>query len=193
MNEALRHEIVQQHQAGLSQRAIAHALGISRKVVRNVLARLQAQRDGEAPSLPRPRRGSIIDAYEPILKELLARYPNLTVERAVQELQARGFRGRYTTVRQRVGLLRPRLAPAPVQRFETDPGLHYVKQSAMFSISAGPELWSVVPAVCFTYFRHRDSSHLRRSGAILRDGRISCDAVPACSKAFRFASRSVCT
>jgi transposase len=121
LNEALRHEIVQQHQAGLSQRAIAQALGISRKVVRNVLDRLRAQRDGQAASLPKPRRGSIIDEYEPILKELLARYPNLTVERAVQELQARGFRGRYTTVRQRVRLLRPRPAPAPVPRFETGP------------------------------------------------------------------------
>jgi transposase len=99
MNEALRHEIVQQHQAGHSQRAIAHALGISRKVVRNVLARVRAERDGQVTPLPKPRRRSIIDEYEPILKELLARYPNLTVERAVQELQARGFRGRYTTVR----------------------------------------------------------------------------------------------
>ncbi len=121
MNEALRHEIVQRRQAGLSQRAIADALGVSRKVVRNVLARWQAQRDGQAAPLPKPRRGSIIDEYEPILRELLARYPNLTVERAVQELQARGFRGRYTTVRQRVRLLRPRPAPAPVLRFETDP------------------------------------------------------------------------
>ena len=50
--------------------------------------------------MPGPRRrGSIIDEYEPILKELLARYPNLTGERALQELQARGFGGRYTTVR----------------------------------------------------------------------------------------------
>jgi transposase len=122
MNEAMRHEIMQQHQAGLSQRAIAHALGISRKVVRNVLARLQAQRNGHAASLPKPRRDSIVDPYEPILKELLARYPNLTVERALQELQARGFRGRYTTVRQRVRLLRPRAAPAPVPRFETGAG-----------------------------------------------------------------------
>jgi transposase len=121
MNEALRHEIVQQHQAGHSQRAIAHALSVSRKVVRNVLARVRAERDGQAAPLPKPRRASIIDEYEPILKELLARYPNLTVERAVQELQARGFRGRYTTVRQRVRLLRPRLAPPPVRRFETDP------------------------------------------------------------------------
>ena len=65
---------------------------------------MQAQRDGQAAPLPKPRRASIIDEYEPILKELLARYPNLTVERAVQELQARGFQGRYTTVRQRVRL-----------------------------------------------------------------------------------------
>ena len=50
MNEATRHEIVQRRQAGLSQRAIADALGLSRKVVRNVLARWRAQRD-EAPRL----------------------------------------------------------------------------------------------------------------------------------------------
>ena len=42
---------------------------------------------------------SIIDPFEPILKELLARYPNLTVERALQELQQRGFTGGYTVVR----------------------------------------------------------------------------------------------
>ena len=34
--------------------------------------------------------------FEPILKELLAKYPNLTVERALQELRARGFTGGYT-------------------------------------------------------------------------------------------------
>ena len=95
MNEALRHEIVQRHQAGLSQRAIAKAVGVSRKVVRNVLARWRAQRDGQAaPASPPRRRGSLIDEYEPVLKELLARYPDLTVERALQELQARGFPGR---------------------------------------------------------------------------------------------------
>jgi transposase len=134
MNEALRHEIVQRRQAGASQRAIAQALGVSRKVVRNVLAHWQAQRDGQATPTPKPRRGSIIDEFEPILKELLARYPNLTVERAVQELQARGFRGRYTTVRQRVRLLRPGAAPAPVPRFETDPGLQAQMDYGVYDI-----------------------------------------------------------
>jgi transposase len=123
MNEATRHEIAQRRQAGEAIRAIARALGISRGAVERALARIQAQRDGQAAPESRPRRrGGIIDEFEPILKELLARYPNLTVERAWQELQARGFRGGYTTVRQRVRLLRPRPAPAPVPRFETEPG-----------------------------------------------------------------------
>jgi transposase len=123
MTEALRHAIVQRRQSGLSMRAIAEELGISRGAVGRALARVQAQRDGRAAPSPRPRpRQSIIDPFEPILKELLAKYPNLTTERALQELQARGFPGKYTVVRQRIGLLRPRAAAPPVPRFETGPG-----------------------------------------------------------------------
>jgi transposase len=123
MNEAMRHEIVQRHQAGTSMRSIAKELGISRGAVRRALARVQAQRDGGSAPLSRPRpRPSIVDPFEPILKELLARYPNLTVERALQELRQRGFTGGYTVVRERVRLLRPRPAPAPVPRFETSAG-----------------------------------------------------------------------
>lgn len=123
MDEALRHEIVQQHQAGASLRAIAKDLGISRGAVVRALARVQAQRDGQAALLPKPRRRqSIMDAFEPLLQELLAKYPKLTAERALEELRGRGFRGSYTVVRQRVRRLRPRPAPAPVPRFETGPG-----------------------------------------------------------------------
>jgi transposase len=125
MTEEMRHEIVQRHQSGMSMRAIAEELGISRGAVARALARVQAQRDGRTAPWPGPRprpRKSIIDPFEPILKELLAKYPNLTTERALQELQARGFTGKYTVVRQRMGLLRPRTPRAPVPRFETGPG-----------------------------------------------------------------------
>ena len=121
MNEELRHEIVQRHQGGASMRSIAKDLGISRGAVVRALARLQAQREGRAALSPEPRH-SIIDPFEPILKELLGQYPNLTVERALQELQARGFTGKYTVLRQRLRLLRSRAAPAPVPRFETGTG-----------------------------------------------------------------------
>ena len=74
MNEAMRLEIVQRHQSGMSQRAIADELGISRGAVTRALARVQAQRDGPGRARARPRRAaSIIDPYEPILKELLAK------------------------------------------------------------------------------------------------------------------------
>jgi transposase len=122
MNEALRHEIVVCHQAGLSQRAIARQLGLARQTVARVLAQVQQQRAASVPLPRRRQRRSLIDDYEPILKELLARYPNLTGTRAVQELQARGFPGQYTVVRQRLRLLRSKPAPAPVLRFETGPG-----------------------------------------------------------------------
>jgi transposase len=124
MNDATKHEIVVCHQAGLSMRAIARHLGVSRATVAQVLAAVRQQRSADVPQ-PRPhprRRRSIVDDYEPILKELLARYPNLTVERALQELQARGFPGKYTVVRQCVRRLRSRPASTPVLRFETGPG-----------------------------------------------------------------------
>jgi transposase len=123
MNEAMRHAIVQRHQQGASIRAIAKELGISRGAVGRALVQVQAQRDGPTAPLHKPRRrGSILDTYEPLLRELLGRYPDLTVERALQELQARGFTGRYTIVRQRLRLLRPRASSTPVPRFETGPG-----------------------------------------------------------------------
>ena len=135
MTEALRHEIVQLHQSGMSMRAIAGRLGISRGAVSRALARVQSQRDGETATVPKPRnRGSIIDPYESVLKELLAKYPNLTVERALQELQARGFAGKYTVVRQRMRLLRPRSAPAPVPRFETEPGMQAQMDYGVYDI-----------------------------------------------------------
>src|SRR5882672_10437327 len=135
MTEELRHEIVQRRQRGMSMRAIAEELGLSRGAVARALARVQAQRDGRATPSPRPRpRISIIDPFEPILKELLAKYPNLTTERALQELRARGFTGKYTVVRQRIGLLRPRARRAPVPRFETGPGMQAQMDFGVYDI-----------------------------------------------------------
>jgi transposase len=135
MTEEMRHEIVQRRQAGASMRSIAEELGISRGAVYRALARVQAQRDGRAAPSPRARRrGSIVDSFEPILKELLAKYPNLTVERALQELRARGYAGGYTVVRERVRLLRPRPTPAPVPRFETSEGMQAQMDHGVYDI-----------------------------------------------------------
>ena len=135
MNEALRLEIVQRRQSGMSQRAIAETLAISRGAVQRALAHVQARREGHATPAPRPRpRQSIIDPFEPILRELLTKYPNITTERAVQELQARGFTGKYTVVHRRLRLLRPRAAPTPVPRFETEPGAQAQMDHGVYDI-----------------------------------------------------------
>jgi transposase len=135
MTEAMRHEIVQRRQSGLSLRAIAEELGLSRGAVYRALQRVQAQRDGQTAPAPRARkRGSIVDAFEPILKELLTKYPNLTVERAWQELRARGYTGGYTVLRQRVRLLRPRPALQPVPRFETSEGMQAQMDHGVYDI-----------------------------------------------------------
>lgn len=85
MTEATRHEIVQRQQTGMSVRAIARELGLTRGAVTRALARVQAQRDRPSPPLPQPRRrGSIVDPFEPLLKELLAKYPNLFAATARQ-------------------------------------------------------------------------------------------------------------
>jgi len=135
MNEALRQEIVQRSQSGLSVRGIARQLGISRGAVTRVLARVQAQRAGQATPMPAPRpRPSILDPFEPILRELLQKYPNLTTERAWQELRGRGFRGGYTVVHRRLRQLRPPGTPEPVPRFETGPGLQAQMDFGVYDI-----------------------------------------------------------
>jgi transposase len=126
MNQAVRNAIVERRQAGASVRGIARELGIARQSVQRVLDQVAAERTGAVKSahVPRPprRRPSQLDSYEPLLRELLTRYPNMTARRLFEELRGRGFAGQYTIVRERVGLLRPRPTKEPVLRFETAPG-----------------------------------------------------------------------
>jgi len=122
MNQQTCNEIIGRWRAGTSIRRIARELGLSRNTVSKVLAQLHAQREGSSPA-GRSRRPCLLDPYESMVAELLARYPELTAVRLLEELRQRGFRGSYSTLRQRLAQLRPRSAPLPVVRFETGPGL----------------------------------------------------------------------
>jgi transposase len=121
MTPDLRNQVISQCQEGTSERAIARALGLNRQTVRRILAEHAAARKGEAAA-PRPRRPSLLDAYEDVIRELLGRYPDITVVRMFEELRGRGFTGKYTIVRDRLCDLRPPAPREPVVRFETAPG-----------------------------------------------------------------------
>jgi transposase len=144
MSEALRHAIVQRHQAGASARQIAEELAVSRHTVRRVLAEVTAARCGTAPApggLPTPaqRRRSLLDPFADTIAELLQRFPDLTATRLWQELRSRGFRGGYTIVRERWHELRPAPTPRPVVRFETGPGLQAQMDYSTFDLDFSAE------------------------------------------------------
>jgi len=127
MTDEVNHEVVRRWHEGQSERAIARDLKLGRSRVRRILTEHQQSRSGEIqagplPSPPQPRP-SKLDEYEAAMRELLTRYPHITAVRMLEELKIRGFQGGYSTVRDRMKLLRPQPTRPLVQRFETAPGL----------------------------------------------------------------------
>src|SRR5262249_11766394 len=86
MNSDLVHKIAALCRGGASMRRIARSLGVSRRTVRKALAQVeQARGDGppEGSSRPAVARGSQLDAYDAAIADLLARYPDVTVQRVL--------------------------------------------------------------------------------------------------------------
>ncbi len=108
---------------GLSKQAIADRLGVSRRVIYHWLATGQVERDLEAmpPRRSAPRETKL-DRYHGIIRERLDTYPALSAVRLFAEVQAAGYAGGITQVRDYVARVRPRPEPEPVVRFETAPG-----------------------------------------------------------------------
>ena len=121
MNDALRAEIVARFRGGAPLRRIARELRVSYHSVRRTLHEIEQARTAGPRPQPAPR-GSQLDTFEPAIRDLLARYPDITAQRVLEELRGHGYTGGYTILSGRVRQLRPRPAVAPVRRFETAPG-----------------------------------------------------------------------
>jgi transposase len=126
MKEQMRNDIIRRWHAGTSQRKIAAQLKISRNTVSHAIKVHEQQRaEGVSPVELQPKRSrkSLLDPFEDDIKDLLDRYPDIRSVRVLEELQAKGFTGSYSTVKQRVRALRPRPVAPVVVRFETAPGV----------------------------------------------------------------------
>ncbi|MFI9825561.1 IS21 family transposase [Streptomyces sp. NPDC052013] len=95
-------------------RAIARHLGISRNTVRRAL------KSETAPKYQRKPKGSIVDAVEPQIRELLQKFPEMPATVIAERI---GWSRSYAVVRRRVRELRPVYQAAdPVSRTGYEPG-----------------------------------------------------------------------
>ena len=110
--EELVHQTVTLYRQGLSRRAIARALGISRNTVRKILTQHARRREqGHKALEPKPThtpRPTKLDAYHGQIAELLSTYPEITAQRVFEELRGAGCAGSYTQVKVYVRRVRPR-------------------------------------------------------------------------------------
>jgi transposase len=101
---------------GVSEREIAQRLGINRRTV----ARLA--RSEEPPQYRRSPTASKLDAFEPVLRGLLAEWPQIKAPRATELLRAEyGYAGSVDLVKRRLRELRP-ASVRPAQRTGYRPG-----------------------------------------------------------------------
>ena len=107
MNEQTRNEIIARFGQGHSMRSIARTLGVSRGAVSRAVHGHQAGReagaDGPSELRPRRRHRSLLDPFTDTIGQLLDRYPNITVERLLQELRKEDYPGSYTNPQVRPG------------------------------------------------------------------------------------------
>lgn len=137
MKESVRNEIIRLAGQGLSQRRIAQQLRMSRHTVHHALEQVAtARNEGVASVLPgrRARSRHSLEGFDPIIQQLLERYPDLTAQRLWEELRQRGCTGSYPTVWRRLQELRPTPTKPPVIRFETSAGAQAQMDYASYTI-----------------------------------------------------------
>lgn len=137
LNEEIRNEVIRLFHSGASLRGIARRLRISRVTVSRVLGKHQDDRSHGAahPDLQMPvPRGSLLDPFKAKIDELLARYPDITAVRLLEELRRDGFKGGYTILKERLRAVRPKPGQEPVTRFETAPGVQAQMDYSSYTI-----------------------------------------------------------
>jgi transposase len=99
---------------GMPIKVIARRLGIARNMVRRAIAAAQL------PRYERAGKGSIVDAVEPQIRELLKDWPTMPATVIAERI---GWTRSLTVLKERVRLLRPLfMPPDPAQRTEYDAG-----------------------------------------------------------------------
>jgi transposase len=119
--EEFEHTLIIMYQEGWSIRSLSRYFRTSRNAIRRILRAHERRRNaGHDVLTKRLKRASKLDAFEPEMKRILDKYPDITAVRLLEELKEAGYAGGITILRERLADLRPH--KEPVIRFETAPG-----------------------------------------------------------------------
>ena len=150
---------------GMYLKDIAAALGVHPKTVRRALQR------GGAPRGRWPKRGRVLDAFTPQIDALLAAGVwNAVV--VLREIQAQGYTGSYTTLKDYIRPKRALRASRATVRFETAPGRQaQLDWGEILTVIAGVQTKAYFSAVTLGYarrlhawaFDRLDAEHLYES------------------------------
>ncbi|EFW9918072.1 TPA: IS21-like element IS100 family transposase, partial [Escherichia coli] len=108
------------HKQGMSSRAIARELGLSRNTVKRYL-----QAKSEPPKYtPRPAVASLLDEYRDYIRQRIADAHPYKIPATViaREIRDQGYRGGMTILRAFIRSLSVPQEQEPAVRFETEPG-----------------------------------------------------------------------
>jgi len=150
---------------GLSTRAIAKRLSMSRRTVRELLGEKKPR-----PATPRPRE-SILTPYEPILRAELAKTPELQAPTMLERLRVAGYTGGISVLRDRMRAIRPKphvevfstFTTRPAERLEVDwTDLGYLLPGVPRRVSA------FVAVLVYSRMLYLDFALSQRMGAFLR-------------------------
>jgi transposase len=125
---------------GLSKAAIARQAGVNRRTINRWIAEGQLDRDVTTKELPpaiRRSKPTKLEPFKAIIQARLEVYPELTAVRLFEELKAAGYTGGISQLKDFVAQVRPRPAPEPLVRFETEPGLQAQVDFAEFNFPWG--------------------------------------------------------
>lgn len=171
--ELLRYEALRLRRQGLSNRSIARALGMDRRTVGRLLAEARAARSEDVDtiqSVPRyATRASKLDPHRSLIADLLRKHPDITATRVLEELEARGYDGGYTIVRECVRQLRPTPAPvARATRVETPPGRQAQADFSPYRLADGTELHAFSVVLAHSRYLYVDFTADERQATVFR-------------------------
>jgi len=111
-------DILDLYRSGLTQRAIARKLGISRNTVKKYIETPESCLKNPKPY----QRKSILDPYNSMIKAWLNEDEYYTATWIYDRLVNQGYTGSYETVKRKVGKLKKYKQKIAYMRFETQPG-----------------------------------------------------------------------